>query len=187
VFDVTSVTDTPPGKPLRLFYALWPDDATREALLAMQMQVRGRRTKAGHLHATLAFLGEQPLEHLPLLEELLAGLPNDAITLQIDRIGYFKRKRIVWAGSHAVPDTLINLQLALAQALTQQGIEFDRRNDFTPHITLARDAEPPSDRPFEPFTWGVRKIALVRSLQEGGRLDYRVLADRLLPTDSEAS
>jgi 2'-5' RNA ligase len=176
VFDVNSVTDTPPEKPLRLFYALWPDEATREALQALQMQVHGRRTRVGNLHATLAFLGEQPSAHLSLLEDILATLPHDPITLQIDRIGYFKRKRIVWVGSHAVPDTLIKLQESLAQALTQYRIEFDHRLDFTPHITLARDAEPPSDRPFEPFIWELKQVVLVRSSQEGGRLDYKVLA-----------
>lgn len=175
MFDVHSATNTF-DKPLRLFYALWPDDATRDALLSLQMQQRGRRTRPGNLHATLAFLGEQPMTHLSLLEEILARLPDDAITLQVDRIGYFKRKRIVWAGSHAVPDTLITLQKALADRLDEHGIEFDRRNDFTPHITLARDAEPPTDQPFEPFTWEMKQVALVQSIQEGGRLDYKVLA-----------
>lgn len=176
MFDVHSVTNTLGDKPLRLFYALWPDDATRDALLTLQMQQRGRRTRPGNLHATLAFLGEQPITHLALLEEILARLPGNAITLQIDRVGYFKRKRIVWAGSHAVPDALITLQQSLADKLDEHGIEFDRRNDFTPHITLARDAEPPTDRPFEPFTWEMKQVALVQSIQEGGRLDYKVLA-----------
>lgn len=180
MFDVNSAVSPSADKPLRLFYALWPDDATREALAAVQMQQRGRRTRTGNLHATLAFLGNQPPAHLALLEDILADLPHSAITLQIDRIGYFKRKRIVWAGSHAVPDTLVNLQQSLAQALTQNGIAFDRTNDFTPHITLARDAEPPSDRPFETFTWEVKHVALVQSLQEGGRLDYKVLASLYL-------
>lgn len=184
MFEIRNATDTAGNKPLRLFYALWPDDVTRDALQALQMQVHGRRTLPGNLHATLTFLGNQPATHLPMLEELLAGLPRNAITLQIDRIGYFKRKRIAWAGSHAVPDTLIRLQESLAQALTRQEISFDRRNDFTPHITLARDVEPPSDRPFEPFTWEVRQIALVHSLQEGGRLDYRVLASLYLDGDA---
>lgn len=184
MFDVRNATDTAVNKPLRLFYALWPDDATRDALQALQMQVYGRRTLAGNLHATLTFLGNQPATHLPMLEELLACLPRNAITLPIDRVGYFRKKRIAWAGSHAVPDTLIRLQESLAQELMRQEISFDRRNDFTPHITLARDAEPPSDRPFEPFPWEVRQIALVHSLQEGGRLDYRVLASLYLDGDA---
>lgn len=180
MFDVNSVPDDTTDKPLRLFYALWPDPGTRDALQALQMLIHGRRTHTGNLHATLAFLGEQPASHLPLLEDILAGLPPAAIILPIDRIGYFRKKRIVWAGSHAVPDTLVSLQEALALALTEEEVAFDRRTDFTPHITLARDAEQPVDRPFEPFTWEVRQLALVRSLQEGGRLEYQVLASRYL-------
>lgn len=180
MFDVNSATPSPADKPLRLFYALWPDEATREALLTLQMQQHGRRTRAGNLHATLAFLGEQAPSHVALLEDILADLPHDPITLHIDRIGYFKRKRIVWAGSHAAPDALVNLQQSLGQSLVENGIEFDRKNDFTPHITLARDAEPPEDRPFETFTWEVQHVALVQSLQESGRLDYKVLASLYL-------
>lgn len=175
-----SPTTDPRDKPLRLFFALWPDQTIREALQALQMHVQGRRTQVQNLHATLAFLGDQPAAHLPLLESMLADLPRTALTLHIDRLGYFKRKRIAWAGSHAVPEALIALQESLAQALTRHGIAFDRKVDFTPHITLARDAEPPLDLPFEPFVWEVGEIALVQSLQEGGRLDYRVLASRYL-------
>ncbi|TCS36210.1 2'-5' RNA ligase [Paucimonas lemoignei] len=184
MFDVHGVTDTSHDKPLRLFYALWPDEAARNALLELQMQQRGRRTRPGNLHATLAFLGEQQATHLPLLEEILASLPVDAITLPIDRIGYFKKKRIVWAGSHAVPDTLIALQQSLADKLNEHGIDFDRKNDFTPHITLARDAQPPLDRPFEPFIWGIRQVALVQSMQEGGRLEYNVLTSIYLASET---
>lgn len=184
MFDVNSATSPSANKPLRLFYALWPDDATREALTALQMQQRGRRTRTGNLHATLAFLGAKPPTQLGLLEDILADLPHSAITLQIDRLGYFKRKRIVWAGSHAVPDTLVNLQQSLAQALIRNGIDFDRTNDFTPHVTLARDADPPADGPFDTFAWEVRQVALVQSLQENGRLDYKVLAS--LHLDSAA-
>ncbi|RJG03851.1 RNA 2',3'-cyclic phosphodiesterase [Noviherbaspirillum sedimenti] len=167
-------------KPLRLFFALWPDDATREALQILQMHVHGRRTRVENLHATLTFLGNQPAVHLPVLKTILADLPRIGFTLQIDRLGYFKRKHIAWAGSHATPKALVTLQESLAQALMRHGIAFDRKNDFTPHITLARDAEPPLDRPFDPFTWEVKQIALVQSTQEGGRLAYQVLVSRHL-------
>lgn len=175
-----STTDDVQDKPLRLFYALWPDEATREALQILQMHVHGRRTRLSNLHVTVAFLGDQPAAHLPLLKTILAGLPRSAFTLQIDRLGYFKKRHIAWAGSHAVPDALIALQESLGQALMRQAIKFDRNKDFTPHITLARDAEPPLDRPFDPFVWEVKQIALVQSLQEGGHLAYRVLASRYL-------
>lgn len=180
MFDVTSTTDASADKPLRLFYALWPDETTRDALVALQMQQRGRRTKAHNLHVTLAFLGEQQIDRLHMLEEILAGLPQAPVRLSIDRIGYFKRKRIVWAGSHAVPEALITLQQSLTLSLVENGVEFDCSTDFTPHVTLARDAEPPLDAPFNTFHWEVTQVALVQSCQEHGQLTYHVLAKHWL-------
>jgi 2'-5' RNA ligase len=163
---------------LRLFYALWPDDATRAALQKLQMRVRGRHMRYENLHITLAFLGQQTVAQLPLLKKILADLPRCDIALSIDRLGYFKKPRIAWAGTHAVPDALTMLQNALVQALEQHGIVFDRHNHFKPHITLARDAEPPDDAPFEVVTWHARQSVLVQSMQSGGGLAYRVLAAR---------
>src|ERR1700724_2954341 len=48
----------------RLFFALWPDAATSNALAALAQQVAaesgGRPTAPGNVHLTLAFLGDQP-------------------------------------------------------------------------------------------------------------------------------
>ena len=52
---------------LRLFYALWPDQATRAALMRLQSGLAGRRIAPGNLHLTLAFLGMQPSALLPQL------------------------------------------------------------------------------------------------------------------------
>jgi 2'-5' RNA ligase len=165
---------------LRLFYALWPDDEVRAALRNLQALTSGRLTRYENLHITLAFLGNQPEENLPALKNILAGLPSDAMVLTIDRLGYFRKNRIAWAGSHAVPDALHALQTALAQSLEQQGLAFDKQNRFKPHITLARDAAAPVDQPFEPIAWKIAQVTLMQSLQSEGRLSYRVLATHRL-------
>ena len=49
----------------RLFFALWPDEATRErmaALLKALRGARGRAVKAEKLHVTLAFIGTNLME-----------------------------------------------------------------------------------------------------------------------------
>ncbi len=170
----------PASQSMRLFYALWPDDATRSALQRLQMLVDGRHTRYSNLHVTLAFLGEQPVAHLPVLKAILAGLPRTEILLQIDRLGYFPKSRIAWAGTHAVPDSLLALQASLTQALQQHEIGFDQKATFTPHVTLSRDAGVPLDRPFHPIIWPAEQVALVQSMQQGGVLAYQVLAQRCL-------
>src|SRR5437667_76833 len=54
----------PQQRKLRLFYALWPDAATRAALTRLQLAVRGRNMRPENFHLTLAFLGEQPIRSL---------------------------------------------------------------------------------------------------------------------------
>ena len=171
---------------IRLFFALWPDDATREALQRLQTAIAGRRTAYGNLHITLAFLGRQPASQVPALLSILNGLSGTAMPLIIDRVGYFSRNRIAWAGMHAVPPALHNLQRRLDGALAAGNIAFDRRTEFKPHITLARDADAPLDLPFDPFDWEVRTLALVHSVAQAGRHVYKVVAERALCADDAA-
>lgn len=163
---------------MRLFYALWPDDATRAELMRVQTSMHGRLTRYEDLHITLAFLGQQPVTLLPALKEILAGLRKTAIALTLDRIGYFTTKRIAWIGMHEAPDALLVLQRELAQALVQKNISFDNRTGFKPHVTLARDASLPPDIVFTPITWQATQAALVQSMPNGG--GYHVLASRSL-------
>jgi RNA 2',3'-cyclic 3'-phosphodiesterase len=165
------------GNPsLRLFYALWPDDATRERLAALQAHVKGKLTHYDNLHITLAFLGEQPAELLPALSAIHDRLPRRDIVLTIDRLGYFTRKRIAWAGPHALPDALSDLVRDLALELIRNGVNFDQRAEFKPHATLARDADAPPDFAFEPIVWHVERIALVQSVTQPGGVHYEILS-----------
>lgn len=159
---------------MRLFYALWPDAATVAALQALQARVHGRHVAPQNLHLTLAFLGEQPPAQLPLLHAILAQLPRTEFVLRLDRLGYFSKQRIVWAGSHETPAALHALQETLAQALDRHGIAWDHRLTFKPHITLARNAGMQQDLPFEPIFWQAGAAVLAHS-QQGVQPSYRLL------------
>lgn len=165
---------------LRLFYALWPDAPVRAALMRLQSAFHGRLTQYDNLHLTLAFLGRQPASLLPALSALLEDLPAGGIPLDIDRAGYFKNQGIAWAGMHAPPDALLDLQRALTDRLKRHGIAFDTRSSFKPHVTLARAASPPDDAPFEPIRWLARQVALVQSTNGPSGVVYQVLASRFL-------
>lgn len=168
---------------LRLFYALWPDDLTRGELVRLQQAIQGRKIRYSNLHITLAFLGQQPVAQLPALKDILMHLPSTSITLTLDRVGYFSRNRIAWAGMHEPPDTLVGLQQQLTQSLTQHGITFDSELKFKPHITLARDAAAPLDSIFTPIVWQADQIALVQSVMKPEGPSYEVLASRRLDAD----
>jgi 2'-5' RNA ligase len=163
---------------MRLFFALWPDENTRMQLSALQHELRGRKTRHANLHMTLAFLGNQPELLLPTLEEILGKVIVPDMTLEIDRLGYFSRQRIAWAGMHDVPASLLRFHCELNAALEQSGIAFDLRDNFKPHVTLARDASPPANQHFAPIHWHACHVALLQSLTKPTGISYEVLASR---------
>jgi RNA 2',3'-cyclic 3'-phosphodiesterase len=168
---------------LRLFFALWPDATTRTALMQLQADMQGRLVPYDNLHLTLAFLGQQPAALLPALKDLLMHVSATTLILTIDRLGYFPRKRIAWAGMHDVPHALLTLHQSLTEGLQRAGLVFDQQHNFKPHITLARDATLPADRVFTPITWQAGEIALVQSTTESDNARYSVLASRSLDVD----
>jgi len=163
---------------LRLFYALWQDEQTRNRLVALQTGITGRKVVAANLHLTLAFLGNQPRDSLMLLEGVMQALALNPFTLTMNEYGYFSKPRVVWAGPSSPPEALISLQRVLWQSLLDNGIPLKPVAGFRPHVTLARDAER-LDRAWEnDLNWTVGTIALIESISIPGAVRYRPVASR---------
>jgi 2'-5' RNA ligase len=175
--------DTDTSGSLRLFFALWPDATTRAALMRLQTPIQGRLTSYENLHLTLAFLGQQPAALLPELKEMLDRLPRTSVLLKLDRVGYFTRKRIVWAGMHQAPEEIFALRNAVAKSLAAHEIAGDTQGEFRPHVTLARDAAQPPDTAFTPVVWQANHLTLVKSVTSPEGPRYQVLASRSLEHD----
>ena len=164
----------------RLFYALWPDEATRAHLKRLQESVIGRKVSPEHLHMTLAFLGNQAKSLLPALAKLLDKLPGQSFTLGIDRYGYFSKPRIAWAGPSETPSSLMQLQQSLMHELNEAQVPIKPEGKFTPHVTLARDANSLNE-PFAPgVPWRVGKIMLIQSVQVKGGVIYSPIMEKVL-------
>lgn len=169
---------------LRLFFALWPDDATASALQKLQQGLHGRITPYSNLHITLAFLGQQPAALLPELKDILAHLPRVDIVLRLDQFGYFRRNRIAWVGTTELPEALLSMYRDLVQALVERNIPFKDEHDFKPHITLARDASVPPDVTFDPIVWHANQVVLVQSTTTPAGSNYRFVASRAIDKDA---
>ncbi len=169
---------------LRLFYALWPDAATRAALAALQNGIGGRPTPADNLHLTLAFLGQQPDAILPLLRTVLASLSAAPLPLTLNHSGYFPRQRLAWIGPEPAPAALLELQQQLTRTLAQHLPHYQMAERFLPHVTLARKVAAAVPAPVASVAWRSSQIALVSSvtLAQGAR--YEVLAARVLDGSS---
>lgn len=172
----TSMTNDIPPPMRRLFFALWPDEATRDALTNLQMRINGRSMRRDNLHLTLAFLGEQADAVVGALTGILHELPKADLPLSLDRIGFFARQRIAWIGMHDAPGALFDLHRRLGGRLQHAGIRFDARLAFTPHVTLARNANQPEDFPFQPIFWKADTVVLAESTLHADGAVYKVLA-----------
>ena len=167
---------------LRLFFALWPDEAARAAMVRLQRrlgQPPGARPVAPeNLHLTMAFLGMQPAALLPDIQAILDRLTVPEMTLEVDRYGAFQRARIAWAGIRRLPPALAALHEALMAELRQCGIGHDQASAFRPHVTLMRNAVCEGGEVDEPFSWHAPQLALVHSVTAPGGPIYTVLAAR---------
>ncbi len=173
-FEPATATD-------RLFFALLPDSAAREAIARLAMALRaqhalkGQPIDAQRLHVTLHYLGEY------------AGLPQDAIdraTVAAERVqaepfevifdqaASFdsrnnRRPYVLRCGADFAP--LASLRRALGEALVRQRWKLEVAAGFIPHVTLLYDTQAIAVQPIEPVRWIASEFVLVRSLVGHGR------------------
>jgi 2'-5' RNA ligase len=134
---------------MRLFFAIELPPNVRAALgrlrLAGDESRDYRWADPASLHVTLAFLGEQPAERLPILEEVgttaaAASVPG---VLSLGTAGSFggrRTPRVLWVDLAGDVDALLALQARLDAGLRAAGFQLENR-PFRPHITVARRRE----------------------------------------------
>jgi 2'-5' RNA ligase len=167
------------AETLRLFFALWPDDATRERLAdwtrAIHRASGGRAMRPDTVHLTLAFLGATPATALPAITASAGRVAPRAFTLCVDEPGYWRHNQIAWGGVREPPPELVALVADLRAALVEARIAFDPK-PFVAHLTLVRKARPGFRMPaLEAIEWPVRDFALIRSVIGPDGSDYEVI------------
>lgn len=162
----------------RLFFALWPPAELLDGL----QEIQRRQTNQGsakaisrqRIHLTLLFLGQADLDLSRQAGERAAAC-STPFTLQLDRFGFFARPRVVWITAEQPPQELFQLAEGLRREVRRVAQPFDKK-DFSPHVTLYRQAKPPQYRGLEqPLVWRVEELALVRSSLQPQGPEYRSL------------
>jgi len=169
------------GPAVRLFFALWPDDAERMALAGWAAALRracgGRETRPGNLHMTLVFLGDTDPGRLAELRRVAGRVAPRRFDLVVDRPGYWKHNRLAWAGASTEPAALTGMVGELRGALRDEKFRFDEK-PFVSHVTLVRKAAAPAELPaLAPIVWRVSGFALVRSMPGPQGSDYVVAGE----------
>jgi 2'-5' RNA ligase len=168
-------------KPLRLFFALWPDERVRAELAAVVERLKrstsARWVQTEKLHMTLAFLGYVQPDRLDALIEAAGNATNSSpFDLVLDRTEFWRGPGIICLGASSAPDALKILAAELAKNLRVTGFELETR-PFRAHLTLARKARRlPADFEFaDPVHWSVGSFCLIESRQEQAGSSYVVL------------
>jgi 2'-5' RNA ligase len=160
----------------RVFFALWPDDATRAAISrATRDAVRiggGRPIAKERLHLTVAFLGELTSAGLAIARQV-PPISVGELELTLDVVGVWPESKVLWLAPSAAPSALGELEGRLWDALSERGFHAEDRV-YRPHVTLARRSRP-VDATVEPVHWSVRELALVESFPDGRNVHYEVL------------
>ena len=162
---------------MRLFLALWPDDAVRQRLVQAQQAwvwpTRAACVAPERLHLTLHFLGEVDDAAARMLAAALPPCPAP-FSLRLDGVALWPQGIAVLQAGEP-PAALAALHGELATRLRTLGLRVETRR-FRPHVTLARHAQcavPPAASPI--VEWTVRGYALVRS-HAGAPLRYEPIA-----------
>jgi RNA 2',3'-cyclic 3'-phosphodiesterase len=188
VADDRPAPEAAPREPTRrLFFALWPDAAMREALVRSTRKGArasdGRPVPGANLHLTLAFLGSVPQRRLGALAEIArasADLPAARLELAFDHLEYWRAAQLLCALPRATPVRIASLAQRLQDQLAASGfapdlksswsVELNISRPFRPHVTLARKVyRPPRVMEIDPVTWSFADFVLVdsKTLPEG--------------------
>ena len=128
-----------------------------------------------NLHITLAFLGQVDAARLDDIVAAARSVQARRFMLRMDQPGYWKHNRIAWLGASQVPAELEAMVAELRSALEAGRIAFDPK-PFVAHVTLLRNARPPSDEwpALAVVHWPVSGFALVSSERDASGTHYRV-------------
>ncbi len=164
----------------RLFFALWPPvDVQMQIANATEQWVKaslGRPMAPENFHVTLLFLGAVPDDRLADVLDAASRVAAGSFALAFDALTVFARARVLCLTNSAPPPReLLSLYEQLRHTLQALGFK-PAREDFRPHITLARDvtrrrcvSQPPH------LGWRCTEFSLVQSTPEARGSRYEVL------------
>jgi len=181
------MSDAEPAQQIRrqrLFLGLYPTPAERQRLLATVTEhapgllvERARPVPVQNLHMTLVFLGNVAEPVRRCVEQVAATIDSPAITVTLDRLGYWPRKRMLWAipDPTTLSEALLHLVTALHDGLAACDVVLEQR-DYRPHVTLARRlAHAPRCGHFPAVEWRFGQFALMESVSTPTGVRYPVL------------
>jgi 2'-5' RNA ligase len=160
----------------RYFFALNPDEQTREkiVLTRSQLSCSGRQVKNENIHLTLLFLGVLTQEQQQKVVYEAKKITFSECELSLNKTGYFKKSQIVWLGFNVLPQSLLTLNQLILDAARQSKIEISQQT-YRPHVTLARKSEKIHKIVVEPVEWKITGFVLLKSIDTRYGVKYQMV------------
>jgi RNA 2',3'-cyclic 3'-phosphodiesterase len=135
---------------VRLFIAIEIPDTLKEALAALQLELKQARASLSwirpeNIHLTIKFLGEVGEDRLDDVVRVTAAAASNSppAELGLSEIGVFdeRRPRVVWAGLKGDLTVVERLRSDLDERLGEAGFARESR-PLRPHLTIGRFKAP---------------------------------------------
>lgn len=162
----------------RLFFALWPDEAVRLAILhatrKLARQSGGRPITPDKVHVTLVFLGGIAARRVGEIERIASEVAGRPFEVEFDRLEYWQRARVLCLVPSNTPPALVELVKDLNSRLEAAGFEIERR-PFRAHLTVARKVARPVDCACPRLVYPACDFVLVESRTVSAGSQYQVV------------
>lgn len=161
----------------RLFFALWPDDLTRQKCLKVVQGIDKqsiRLIEPANLHVTLLFMGHVSVEQEQSIRQEASKIVVPKLTLCFNQLSYWKKPGILCLTTTEIGTDLTALVSGLTRAAKKLDIRVDDR-PYKPHVTLAKKARNSWVQEFEPITWLSTSFYLIESTTHGDGSEYRII------------
>lgn len=161
----------------RLFFALWPDDESRNQVhqLNQRITLSGlRKLIPENLHITLVFLGNVEDDVANAVQQRAAEVNTPPVSLQFDELNFWPKPKVVCLTCRKQPKALYQLVNALLRIVSDYPVRLEQRS-YRAHITLARKATQRPNLKFDPISINAHSFALIESRSTEQGLRYQVL------------
>lgn len=166
----------------RLFFALWPDQNTRQQCqqVIQSLPGQGKPVVANNLHVTLVFLGNIDQARQIAITKAANAINIQPMRLIFNHLSFWKKPAVVCLVAEQVDPAVSSLVTQLSMSARQLGIELDDR-PYKPHITLLRKAKSQVNIDFNPIHWQSNSFCLVESCSTTSGVEYRVIERWTMP------
>ncbi len=161
----------------RLFFALWPDTKTRQAVTELSQSIAAHEFKwvpAHNFHITLIFMGHIDTNVESLIRQSVENITSQPFTLTFDCLSYWSKPKILCLSCRRAAPEAIMLEAALDSVVANYGLRTEIR-PYSPHITMARQAHYLPELKIEPLLWRATGFCLVESCSEPDGVCYKVI------------